>query len=56
MLFPLVVPFAVQRALLIRERSSGLYRTSSFFLAKVALEIPNAVYSRIVYYAVLYFM
>lgn len=39
-----------------RERSAGLYRTSSFYCAKAALEIPNAIASRFIYYVVLYFM
>jgi hypothetical protein len=38
------------------ERSAGLYRTSSFFLAKVVLEIPNAIVPRLPYYVLLYFM
>jgi hypothetical protein len=55
-LFPLITPFPLQRAVMIRERSAGLYRTSSFFLAKVVLEIPNAIVPRLPYYVLLYFM
>ena len=55
-LFPLLTPFAQQRALMFRERSAGLYRTSSFYFSKCALEIPNAIASRFIYYVVLYFM
>jgi hypothetical protein len=51
-----LTPFAQQRALMFRERSAGLYRTSSFYCAKAALEIPNAIASRFIYYVVLYFM
>jgi hypothetical protein len=53
---PLITPFPLQRAVMIRERSAGLYRTSSFFLAKVVLEIPNAIVPRLPYYVLLYFM
>ena len=53
---PLITPFPLQRALMKRERSSGLYRTSSFYLAKVILEIPLAIAQRLLFYTVLYFM
>jgi len=53
---PLITPFPLQRALMKRERSSGLYRTSSFYLAKVILEIPLAIVQRLLFYTVLYFM
>jgi hypothetical protein len=53
---PLITPFPLQRALMRRERSSGLYRTSSFYLAKVVLEIPLAIVQRLLFYVVLYFM
>lgn len=39
-----------------RERSAGLYRTSSAYLARVLVEIPNQVLQRFPFYAILYWM
>ncbi|ORX40799.1 P-loop containing nucleoside triphosphate hydrolase protein [Kockovaella imperatae] len=53
---PVLASFPLQRTILIRERSSALYRCSSFFLSKVMLEIPIAVIFRIPYLIIVYFM
>lgn len=55
-LLPVLTPLAVQRAVMKRERSAGVYRTSSFFLSKVLLEVPNCVVQRGPLFAVLYWM
>ena len=53
---PLVTAFPLQRALMKRERASGLYRASTSFLSKVVLEVPMAIVQRLLYYTILYFM
>lgn len=39
-----------------RERSAGTYRTSSFFISKVLLEIPSNVCQRLPFFIVIYWM
>ena len=39
-----------------RERSSGLYRTSSFYVAEVLVEIPAQIAQRVLFYVILYWM
>lgn len=39
-----------------RERSAGLYRTSSAYLAKLLIEVPNQVLQRLPFYAIIYWM
>lgn len=41
---------------MVRERSSGLYRVSSFYLAKVLVEMPNQILQRILFYVIIYWM
>lgn len=53
---PLVTAFPLQRALMKRERASGLYRASTSFFSKVVLEVPMAIITRLLYYTILYFM
>ena len=53
---PLVTAFPLQRALMKRERASGLYRASTSFFSKVVLEVPMAIVQRLLYYTILYFM
>lgn len=53
---PVLASFAQQRGILIRERASGLYRISSFFLAKMLVELPLGVLIRLPQLFILYFM
>lgn len=39
-----------------RERSSGLYRTSSFYLSQILVEIPSQLAQRLLFYVLIYFM
>ncbi|PWN47251.1 hypothetical protein IE53DRAFT_260034 [Violaceomyces palustris] len=55
-LFPILTQFPLQRQVMIRERSSGLYRTSSFYLSKVIVEIPNTILQRSFFYIIIYWM
>ena len=41
---------------MVRERKGGLYRVSSFYLAKVLVETPNQLLQRVVFYLVIYWM
>ncbi len=41
---------------MLRERSAGTYRISSFYLSKIATEVPNQLFQRILFYAVVYWM
>lgn len=55
-LFPILTPFAVQRSLMKRERSARTYRTSSFFLARVLVDVPSTVAQKLPFFLVLYWM
>ena len=55
-LFPILTPLALQRAVMRRERSGGLYRTSSFFLSKWLVEIPSNVLQKVPFFVILYWM
>ena len=53
---PLSTTFPVQRAQIKRERASGLYRASTAFFSKAALELPSNIIPRLPFYTILYFM
>lgn len=55
-LFPILAIFPLQRDVMLRERSAGTYRISSFYLSKIITEVPNQVFQRIIFYAVVYWM
>ncbi|CAO1622683.1 unnamed protein product [Sympodiomycopsis kandeliae] len=55
-LLPVLTPLAIQRAVMKRERSAGLYRTSSFYLSKLFIEIPNNIVTRGPLFILLYWM
>ncbi|SAM84088.1 related to ATP-binding cassette, sub-family G, member 2 [Ustilago bromivora] len=55
-LFPILAIFPLQRDVMLRERSAGTYRISSFYLSKIIIEVPNQVIQRIIFYAVVYWM
>lgn len=45
--------FPLQRLIMVRERASGAYRTSSFFLAKMMTEVPSQILQRALFYLIL---
>ncbi|CEH14703.1 abc atp-binding protein isoform 1 [Ceraceosorus bombacis] len=53
---PVLAPLALQRAVMKRERSAGTYRTSSFYMSKMLIEVPSNAVQRIPFFAVLYWM
>lgn len=55
-LFPILAIFPLQRNIMLRERSAGTYRISSFYLGKIITEVPNQLLQRILFYAVVYWM
>lgn len=56
MLFPVLTPFPIQRAVMKRERSAGTYRASSFFMSKLVVELPSNVLQRIPFFTIFYWM
>jgi len=55
-LFPILTVFPLAHAIMKRERSAGMYRTTSFFFAKLLVEIPSQILQRCWYYIILYWM
>jgi hypothetical protein len=55
-LFPIINVFPLGRQIMRRERFTGLYRTSSFYLAKLCVEIPSQLLQRFLFYVILYWM
>ncbi|SPO28993.1 related to ATP-binding cassette, sub-family G, member 2 [Ustilago trichophora] len=55
-LFPILAIFPLQRNIMLRERSAGTYRISSFYLSKILTEVPNQLFQRILFYAIVYWM
>ena len=55
-LFPILAIFPLQRNIMLRERSAGTYRISSFYLSKILTEVPNQLVQRILFYVVVYWM
>lgn len=55
-LFPILAIFPLQRNIMLRERSAGTYRISSFYLGKIVTEVPNQMFQRILFYVVVYWM
>ncbi|UZJ56055.1 hypothetical protein CBS101457_005375 [Exobasidium rhododendri] len=55
-IFPILSVFPLKRAIMKRERSAGMYRTSSFYLAELMVEIPSQMAQRALYYIILYWM
>lgn len=55
-LFPILAIFPLQRNVMLRERSAGTYRISSFYLSKILTEVPNQIVQRILFYTVVYWM
>lgn len=55
-LFPILAIFPLQRNIMLRERSAGTYRISSFYLSKIVTEVPNQLFQRIIFYSVVYWM
>lgn len=55
-LFPIINVFPLSRQIMRRERFTGLYRTSSFYISRVLVEIPSQILQRILFYVILYWM
>lgn len=55
-LYNAVFTFPQERAMLIKERSSGMYRLSSYFLAKTAGDLPLELALPIAFTFILYWM
>ncbi|SPO27816.1 related to ATP-binding cassette, sub-family G, member 2 [Ustilago trichophora] len=55
-LFPILAIFPLQRNIMLRERSAGTYRISSFYLSKILTEVPNQLFQRILFYTIVYWM
>uniref|UniRef100_V5F118 ABC transporter domain-containing protein n=2 Tax=Kalmanozyma brasiliensis (strain GHG001) TaxID=1365824 RepID=V5F118_KALBG len=55
-LFPILAIFPLQRDIMLRERSAGTYRISSFYLSKIITEVPNQLSQRLLFYVVIYWM
>lgn len=55
-LFPIINVFPLSRQIMRRERFAGLYRTSSFYLARMFVEVPSQILQRILFYVILYWM
>lgn len=55
-LFPIINVFPLSRQIMRRERFAGLYRTSSFYLARMIVEVPSQILQRILFYVILYWM
>ncbi|CBQ68861.1 related to ATP-binding cassette, sub-family G, member 2 (N-terminal fragment), partial [Sporisorium reilianum SRZ2] len=55
-LFPILAIFPLQRNIMLRERSAGTYRISSFYLSKIVTEVPNQLVQRLLFYVVVYWM
>ncbi|KAJ9474849.1 putative ATP-dependent permease (putative) [Pseudozyma hubeiensis] len=55
-LFPILAIFPLQRNIMLRERSAGTYRISSFYLSKILTEVPNQVVQRLLFYICVYWM
>ncbi len=56
LLFPIISVFPLQRSIMMRERSAGMYRTTSFYFAALFVEIPSQLFQRVWFYVILYFM
>lgn len=55
-LFPILAIFPLQRNIMLRERSAGTYRISSFYLSKIITEVPNQMLQRLLFYICVYWM
>ncbi|KAK0521302.1 hypothetical protein OC834_006715 [Tilletia horrida] len=55
-LFPIISIFPLQRQVMLRERSAGVYRISAFYFSKVFTEIPAQLVQRALFYIVVYWM
>lgn len=55
-ILPVITPFPLQRAVMKRERSAGTYRSSSFFMSKLLIDIPSNVLQRVPFFVLFYWM
>ncbi|KAI8866913.1 hypothetical protein GQ42DRAFT_165178 [Ramicandelaber brevisporus] len=55
-IMPLLFIFALDRAIMIRERQSGTYRVSAFYLARVVVELPVRMLPSLIFDIIIFWM
>jgi len=55
-LFPIITYLPLLNGILTRERSTGAYRVSTFYLSRVAIEIPTAILGRMILFIMVYWI
>ncbi|GJQ12987.1 hypothetical protein GpartN1_g4778.t1 [Galdieria partita] len=55
-IFGTIFTFPLERSIVLRERASGMYRVSPYYLSKTLVEIPRSIIFLLVFCAVLYWM
>jgi len=55
-LFPIVSYLPLLNGILTRERSTGAYRVSTFYLSRYVVEIPMAILSRLILFLLVYWV
>lgn len=55
-LFPIVSYLPLLNGILVRERSTGAYRVSSFYISRYLIEIPSALASRLIFFTMVYWI
>ncbi|KAK4525866.1 hypothetical protein GAYE_SCF17G3775 [Galdieria yellowstonensis] len=55
-IFGTVFTFPLERSIVLRERASGMYRVSAYYLSKTLVEIPRSMLFSLFYCVVLYWM
>lgn len=55
-LFPIISYLPLLNGILIRERSTGAYRVSSFYISRYLIEIPMAILARLIEFVLVYWV
>jgi ABC-type multidrug transport system permease subunit len=55
-IFGTVFTFPLERSIVLRERASGMYRVSAYYLSKTLVEVPRSILFSLFFCVVLYWM
>ncbi|KAI5808795.1 P-loop containing nucleoside triphosphate hydrolase protein [Peziza echinospora] len=55
-LFPIISYLPLLNGILVRERSTGAYRVSTFYISRYLIEIPMAISSRMIFFLMVYWI
>ncbi|KAF8422453.1 P-loop containing nucleoside triphosphate hydrolase protein [Tirmania nivea] len=55
-LFPIISYLPLLNKILIRERSAGAYRVSTFYISRYLIEVPMAILSRLILFVLVYWV